>query len=99
MRRVSKVAKDTARGRTLQLCRHMYKAGVNGQYLATLAHATGHTEDKERNLLHFLSRIGAAELFVTKVVAGVNSRPKWRLTPRLMRLYEEVLGAEDNGNS
>ncbi len=95
LRRVRKVALDTARGRTMELCRHLYAEGRVGAETKHLAHLTGHEEVKERVLLKFLRRIDAVEAFrpVSKKsgVAVKTGGVRWRLTPRLQALYGRVV--------
>lgn len=90
LRRVTRVALDTARGRTLDIARHLYTVKAEGMELRPLAVYTKQTEDSERRLLKFLSRIGAVEVF-NKDNRGLASRPRWRLTKRIISLYEEVV--------
>lgn len=92
LRRTTKVALDTARGRTLEIARWLYKAGESGVDVRTLAYYTGQSEDSERVLLRFLRRIRATETFTTQL-KGLSAKPRWRLTPRMVRLWEEVAGA------
>lgn len=89
MRRVTKVALDTARGRALELIRHLAEAGEQGLETSNLARKTGHSEEKERTLLRFMKKIGAVEWFQLKE-KGVSGKPKWRLTQRMARIFREV---------
>ena len=90
MELVKKVAIDTCRGRTMDLINHLARIGLEGMSLAGLAHLTGQTDAKEAHMLRFLRRIGAAELFKPKTKVGVQSNSKWRLTPRMRQLYDNV---------
>lgn len=90
MRRVSRVALDTARGRTFEIVRHLAKAGEQGAETKVIALWTGETEEKERNLLRFLKKIKAVEHFQHKSKPGLSPRPRWRLTKRMAELYREV---------
>jgi hypothetical protein len=93
LKRVTQVAMDTSRGRTLELVRHLYQAGDKGAYLQTLAHWTNQTEDKERNLLRFLRNIGVVTTFdPTKGKSGLAARPKWKLRARMRQLVEDLVG-------
>lgn len=94
LRRVRLVALDTARGRTLEIIRHLYKAGDEGMALAAMSILTNQTEDKERVLLRFLRSIGVVEVFTKKITTALSSRPRWRLTTRLYSLYREVMQNE-----
>ena len=90
MRRVKAVALDTARGRTLELVRHLYGVQEDGASVGQLAIWTNQTDDKERELLRFLKKLGATEFFHMKGKIGLGSKPVWKLSPRLVRLYKEV---------
>jgi hypothetical protein len=92
LRRITKVALDTARGSTLDIIKHLHKAGTEGTSLAAVAILTNQSEDRERTLLRFLSKIGVVEVYHPKSrIAGISTRPKWRLTSKLTSLYEEVM--------
>jgi adenylate kinase family enzyme len=91
MRRVTKVALDTARGRTLEIAKHLYDSGETGLLLTNLAAFMNDTDAKIRGLLKFLIQISAVETYRKSTVAGVQTKPIYRLTPRMMRLYEEVM--------
>lgn len=90
MRRVRRVALDTARGRVLDLTGHLYRAGEEGISTRVLGVLTGRTEEKERDLLRFLKSLGAAEAFQTKA-KGMAPKVHWRLAPKIRRLYEELV--------
>lgn len=83
MRRVQKVALDTARGQTLQIAMELLKA-PEGLEVRALSLYTGQVEDKMRTLLRFMRQIGIVQL-----VADSNRR-KWQLTKRLHRLVKEI---------
>lgn len=94
MKHVNKVALDTARGRTLQIVRHLMTVGDKGMEVRTLSLYTGQTEDKERSLLRFLRKIDVVEVFMTKGTQGSigsSARPRWRLTDKLLKLCHKVL--------
>lgn len=95
---VKKVALDTAKGRTLEVCRRLLHppalAGVaqsweGGLSLPALAILTGQTDDAEKKMLLFLSRIRVVEAFTQK--AGLSKRHRWRLTKRFHNLFSEVM--------
>ena len=100
MRRVRQITLDTARGRTFEIVRHLFKAGQEGLSLGTMAALTNQSEDAERRLLRFLRRIKAVETYAKKLRGrdgiAIVTRPKWRLTERLRTLYEEVT-SDDSG--
>jgi hypothetical protein len=91
MRRVTRTAMDTARGRTFELCRWLYKTGAEGAETKSLAFWTGESEEKERVLLKFLRKIGAVDFFHAENKPYLRSKPRWRLTERMLQLYEEVM--------
>lgn len=94
MKIVNRVALDTARGKTLELAAHLYKAGAAGAEAAALAIWTNDTEDNDRTLLRFLSKIGVVESFRTAPRRGLSATgpARWRLTDRFNKLYTEVIG-------
>ncbi len=91
LRRVGRVATDTARGKTMEICRYLYKAGKKGIDVRTLAQYTNHTEEAERKLLKFLRQIGVAEVFSSANVTGLSNKPRWRLSERMNKVYKEVM--------
>ena len=88
MRRVTKVALDTARGKTLQMSDHLYRSH-DGLEIRSLALNTNTTEDETRKLLRFLRHIGVTELGEAPKT-GMSKQPRWKLTERLRRLYGEI---------
>lgn len=93
MRRVKKVALDTARGRTLEIARLMAGAreGVTMNHVVLWVNDK---KDKVESLVRFLRSIGAVEEFVEKKYRGVQGKMKYRLTERLRLVYDQVM-AED----
>lgn len=91
IRRVRRTALDTARGTTLEILREIVKHGPEGIDTKRLAFATNQTDQKTRDLCRFLRQIKAVEQFRQSVTSGLTSLPKWRLTDRMMNLYEEVM--------
>jgi hypothetical protein len=92
LQRVASVALDTAKGRTLNLCRHLYNVGTQGAETRQLALWTNESEQSERLLLRFLKKLGAVDLFEPRGRGNIRCRPRWRLAPRLQRLYATILG-------
>ena len=92
MARVKAVALDTAKGQTLTIFHHLFKAGQEGMESRALTIYTGHTMEKDLRLLRFLKQIGAADFYMKKI-SGSQLR-KWRLTERLRKLYAEVYNSE-----
>ena len=97
--RVRQVALDTARGRVLSLVRVLHKNGIKGLQARALAICTGEGEDSERGLLKFLRKIGVVESFAPQKRIGVSSSPRWRLTPRLVRLYNRIINEQENNDA
>lgn len=97
MRRVTRVATDTARGRTLDIVKTLYTAGEDGLELSRLAVLTNQTEDSERTLLRFMRKIGIVEVHAKKNARGIATRPRWKLADRMVRMYKLIkdLMAED----
>lgn len=91
MRRVRRVAVDTARGQTLNMMRLVASAGKKGIEADVIGSQLTIPVTKVRELLRFLKTIGAMECFVpSKPSGGVVGRPKWRLTERLVAIYAAV---------
>ncbi len=86
MRRVRKCAMDTARGRTLEICRNLFSAGSEGMEPTELATLTHKGVEEERKFLRFLRDLGAVESF--KIQGKSNTR--WRLTRKMTSLYSLV---------
>jgi hypothetical protein len=96
MRRVFRVARDTARGRTLDVARRLYEAAVpeRGLETTTVAGLVGETDERTRSLLRFMRRIGAVDSFKEPSANGVvlRSNPwRHRLSDRLRGLYRTVM--------
>jgi hypothetical protein len=94
MRRVHQVAMDTSRGRTLAIASHLQDSpeGLESRSLAMLS---GQTEEKTRALLRFLRAIQVVDPHQPVNEKGVKGRVHWRLTPRMARLYHEVMEGSD----
>lgn len=91
MARVRRVALDTARGRTLAILHHMLDAEDGGVEPRRLGMLMGFPEEKTRDLLRFLRQIGAIEHYEDQV-KGIGGRIRWRLTPKMHRLYLDAMG-------
>lgn len=93
MRRVSQVAKDTARGKVLDIITLLGRHGQDGVESQTVSGLVHHGIQKTQALLRFLRSIGAVEWFHPKTTKGVRSSAvRWRLTPQLRTIYEKVEG-------
>lgn len=88
MRRVLRVARDTADGKTVNLARLLYASGAEGTTVSALSTRTGDGDAKVRELLKFLRGIKVAEFLEGK---QGGPKPRWRLTERLQRLWKEVM--------
>jgi len=91
MRRVTRVAIDTARGRTMEIVKCLYREGELGLYMDKLALYTNQPEEKEKLMVRFMGQIRIVELYRPKSMPGVSSRARWRLTTSMRQLYGEVL--------
>lgn len=96
MRRVRRVALDTARGKTLDIARYVasepHDHGVDTQAITIY---TGQTEEKGTNLIRFMARrtVGVLELFTYNPVPGVKGgRRRWRLTQNFREIWARVMG-------
>lgn len=92
MQRVTKVALDTARGRTLEIVKVLTK-NPHGLTTESVAFLTQQVVEKEAVYLRFLRKIGVVELFKRELGYGVNSKPLWRLSSRVTKLYNDVVGS------
>lgn len=91
MRRVTRTALDTARGRSLEIVRHLYREGKEGAELRAIGIWTNEAEEKLRKMMGFLSKIGVTEHFRDKLAGGLSSKPKYRLTEKMRNLYKKVV--------
>ena len=91
MSRVRLVALDTGRGQTLEITRIIYEYDDEGIEPRTLVLDAGMEESKLRALVRFLIRIGVVEQFFPQKAKGVKGRLRWKLTPSMRRLYEDVI--------
>lgn len=89
MARVTRVALDTSRGRTMEMVERMALRGREGCYPDSFPVWLGLEEVKANSLLKHLRGIGVAEQF--REGARGTGRYRYRLTPRLVRLYAEVI--------
>jgi energy-coupling factor transporter ATP-binding protein EcfA2 len=91
MERTKRIALDTARGITFDVCRYLFH-NPNGLQSVSLANFTGHEEYKIRELLRFMRRIDVVESFSPEVSAGGRKTGVlfWKLTDRLQDLWSKV---------
>ena len=90
---VREVSIDTAKGKTLEICRRLREGGAAGLTSQKLRMATGDTPAKTNDLLVFLRKISVCELVTGVSKPGVANTPRWRLTARMERLWKEVMGS------
>ncbi len=90
MRRVLKVAKDTSKGITLNLANHLYYDYPEGAEIGTLAMRMNTSDYHVGRLLNFLQGIGAVSRFHKKS-RRVRNKKKWKLSPRVEKLFEEIM--------
>ena len=92
MEKVTKIALDTSRGQTHDIALHLYRNpdGCETKGVSLQANLNG---QKTQQLLRFLtdSRIGVVEQFIPESESGVKMQKRWRLTPRMQKLYEKVM--------
>ena len=90
-RRVQKVGVDTCRGITLNMIHRLHKHQQEGISSDPLYLYVNATLVEVKNLLRFMKQIELAEVF-QDTEHGIKSKPKWRLTERMVDLYESVFG-------
>lgn len=86
MSRVRQVALDTARGRVLDLCRHLHQSGTTGETMDRLASLVDTPVDKLSVDLRFLKKIGVIRSFRSRQGDPI----RWALTERLLSLFQKV---------
>ena len=91
MQKVRQVALDTSRGRTLHITKILYRANDKGMIVDAVAIKTGQQLVTTKTLLRFLQQIGVCKPHIKEGAMGVNARPKWKLTPKIYRLYQVVM--------
>jgi len=87
LRRVTRCATDTARGRTMELVKLLREAGKRGCSTNALSIITSQSPDAERKLLRFLKKIDVVEFYTVK-----GQHPRWRLTERMESLWDAIMG-------
>jgi hypothetical protein len=92
MRRVKQTALDTAKGKTVEYVIHLHRKGEEGVDPASMAVWLQEEEARVRHYLRFLTKIYVAEMFKpAPKFKGQNPKQRWRLTPRMFSVYQEVL--------
>lgn len=88
---IRKVALDTSRGQTLEIGKRLWKEGLAGSTVDSLAIAMGESPAKIRNQLQFLARIDVVKWFRPEA-KNLSKKVRWKLTPQMRELCHEVLG-------
>jgi len=101
-RRLVKVARDTAKGKTQEIVRHLAATGREGMALTSLMIATGEDCSRLEGLLLFIKRNEVVELYNAPTVLvsgrlGLRTTKKWRLTERFAELWRIVVGGGGTG--
>lgn len=89
LRRVRKIALDTARGYTLDICRIIHEEGEEGAEPRAIAVLISSPETEVKKLLRFLKRIQVLDVR-TFSGKGVSRTQKWFLTEPFRELWESV---------
>lgn len=90
LKRVQKVALDTARGKTMEIARHLFEAEELGLEVKSIAMFTSSGEAEVRKLLRFLKKIGVTEFITRKIAKGMAAKPVWTLTAKMRKLWKQV---------
>ena len=97
MERVTAIALDTSRGRTLELVRRLARF-PQGLETGAAAASPDYSEDSEKKLLYFLRTIKALQYRhppgTEEVVGHLKPKRRWYLAPRMRRLYESITKGE-----
>lgn len=94
LERTTRVALDTARGRSLELARVLQETGRVGATQSELGARLHDGDEKLQVLLAFLRRIGVVDRFAEPFGPGGRGgrRYRYRLHGRIQKLYAEVYG-------
>lgn len=91
MRRVRQVALDTARGLSLNVIRHLRKVHPRGLDPRSLELYLSCNRDLLSHTLRFMRAIGIIETYTPEVPGRSGQRLCWRLTVKMLELYDKVL--------
>lgn len=94
LRRVTKVALDTSRGRTLEIAKYLHRGGKLGQESKGIQLLTGEGVQKVQGLLKFLRRIGAVDIIDPSKEPGTSRAFRYRLSDRLTHLFDLIIPKE-----
>lgn len=91
---VRHAAFDTGRGKVFDLCEFIRADGHLGADPSVLAMRIGESRDETVKMLRFLRKIAAVEMREPHKVKYIKQRkPRWFLTPRLSKLFDQIFGA------
>lgn len=93
MRRVRKVAIDTASGTTFRMAAAM-SANLLGLEDAEVASKANLQVERCRKLLYFMRSVGAAESRKQPKRPGHSSRDRWHLSGHLQEIWDRIVGEE-----
>jgi hypothetical protein len=88
---ITQIARDSAEGRTLDICKHLMRVSGAGATTGQLAIWVSQDEAKLGTHLHFLNRIGVIEIFREEIAEGVQGGARWRLTNHVEGLYAKAM--------
>jgi hypothetical protein len=91
---VREVALDTAAGSMLEITKYLH-AHPRGADYSTLNLFLRHRDDKLKDNLRFMLRIGAFELTTENTDGKLQGRYLYRLTPQLRTLYDRIFPSKD----
>ena len=95
MKLVKQVALDTAKGKTLDMMRWLRTKNKGlGLDPRGLTAYLGDDIRKVQPLLNYLAKINAVEIWKEALPYGIESDPKYRLTPRMKALYDFSMGGK-----
>ncbi len=98
LKRVERVALDTARGMSREVVADLAKFGREGCKSAGIVARLNRKSAEVRGMLDFLRKIKVVETY-QKAVAGrvASPTPNWRLTERFASIYKRVISLETYG--
>jgi predicted transcriptional regulator len=95
LKRVKKVALDTARGHSSEIAELLWKA-PEGMEIRAISLYTNYPDDKTRTMLRFLKQLGAVTMVAegsTGKLGGVKT--KWMLSHNVRKLMTNVIGIDE----
>jgi hypothetical protein len=91
MRRVTKIALDTSRGQTMEICKRLLEVGRKGLTHQAIALKLNETDSNMVTFLKFLAKIKVVERYFPGEDGRKALRPKWRLTVKMTKLWESII--------